>query len=496
MPLFRASSSQVAGHRFYNRRLTAALTTGKVGLEEDPKRAQDIATALSIALALVGVVIMLIASIIKPVGQVGTSLIVRDLDTGALYVRVGETLYPALNLTSARLIANRPDNPEEVKSSALAQYPVGPLVGIPGAPNWSITSPKQDHARWAVCDTTADNPNAAPTVTALAGTLSPEGRTKELAEGQAVLMRYDATTYAVWGSVRSPVDTADRATALAVGVDAATMKTRRMSRALFDAIPATPPLRVPVIPGAGSPSPWPIAPGVVVGSVVQVQDPTGGTEFFVVTEQGVQKISPLVASLIRGANAYGATVTTTVPTDKLTGVPSAHVLDVDYYPQNRLTFTDPATTGVTCVTWDKASGEKRATTAILAGRTLPLTENQQRFVTVLTRDDRNDPQATTANQTWVGPDAAALFRLTSMDPMATSKESLWWLAPNGVRFGVPFDNISIQALGVDISAADQAPWAMVQGYAPGPALTQANAMVKQDTLRPGVAPQPLPKPAN
>lgn len=47
-------------------------------------------------------------SFIKPAGSIGTSKIVADQDSGAIYVRVNETLYPALNLSSARLIAGRP----------------------------------------------------------------------------------------------------------------------------------------------------------------------------------------------------------------------------------------------------------------------------------------------------------------------------------------------------------------------------------------------------
>lgn len=488
MAVNRASSSQAGGYLFFLRRLGAAQLTGDASLEEDPHREQMLAVATSLVIGVVLVIIMVVASWVKPVGSVGNSLILRDLDTGAQFVRVGDTLFPVLNLTSARLIAGKADNPDPVKSSAMSKYATGPLVGIPGAPNWPITSPLQDRSRWAICDSLGDNPLAAPTVTALAGALSPDDRSHVLPEGQAILMHYAGSTYAVWGSVRSPIDTTDRATALAVGVDISTAKPRAMSRALLNAIPATPPLRIPVIPNAGAPSQWNIAPGVVIGSVLQIEDPSGGTEFFVLTEQGVQKVSPLVASLVRGSNAFGAATAIKVSTDRLAGVPAAHVLDVDYYPQNRLSFVDPATNGVTCLSWEKASGEKRSTTNILVGRTLPLTDEQQKLIVKLTRDDR---RGTTADQVWVAQDAAALFRVTGMDPAAATKESIWWLAPNGVRFGIPFDKATWDALGLDMNAADQAPWPMVQPYAEGPLLSRTNAEVKQDTLAPGRAPLPL-----
>ena len=50
-------------------------------------------------------------SFIRPAGSVGASKIIADQDSGALYVNVGDVLYPALNLSSARLIAGQADEP-------------------------------------------------------------------------------------------------------------------------------------------------------------------------------------------------------------------------------------------------------------------------------------------------------------------------------------------------------------------------------------------------
>ena len=86
-----------------------------------------------------------------PGGVGGAGKILADQNSGALYVRVGDKLYPALNLSSARLIVGEPANPERVRRSEIDAHPRGPLVGIAGAPqDMSPTSPGR--SSWLVCD--------------------------------------------------------------------------------------------------------------------------------------------------------------------------------------------------------------------------------------------------------------------------------------------------------------------------------------------------------
>ena len=54
--------------------------------------------------------------------------------SGALYVRVGDTWHPVLNLASARLVAGTDINPQPVRESEFTHVKRGPLLGIPGAP--------------------------------------------------------------------------------------------------------------------------------------------------------------------------------------------------------------------------------------------------------------------------------------------------------------------------------------------------------------------------
>ena len=70
-----------------------------------------------------------------------------------MYVRVGERLYPALNLASARLIAGEPQNPVRVRRSEIDSMPRGAMAGIPGAPMTSMTATQPETSSWLVCDT-------------------------------------------------------------------------------------------------------------------------------------------------------------------------------------------------------------------------------------------------------------------------------------------------------------------------------------------------------
>ena len=82
-------------------------------MESEPGRREWMAMLAGMSIVAVLCLGALFWSFIRPAGSAGESKIVADQDTGALYVRVDDTLYPALNLSSARLIAG-----EAVESGA------------------------------------------------------------------------------------------------------------------------------------------------------------------------------------------------------------------------------------------------------------------------------------------------------------------------------------------------------------------------------------------
>ena len=102
MPLNLSNRDQNSGHLFYNRRLRAAITRFSVRMKHDDRK-QQAAVALSIVLVVIGVGWMALLHFMKPAGLIGESAIIGDRDTGAVYAKINGRLYPALNLTSARL---------------------------------------------------------------------------------------------------------------------------------------------------------------------------------------------------------------------------------------------------------------------------------------------------------------------------------------------------------------------------------------------------------
>ncbi len=481
MPLNLSNRDQNSGHLFYNRRLRAAITRFSVRMRHDDRK-QQAALVLSLVFVLLGCGWMALLNVLKPHGLVGQSAIVGNRDTGALYARLDGRLYPALNLSSARLATGSAAAPAWVKAGEIAQHPTGPMIGIAGIPDDLPVSGNPVSA-WAVCDTAPVRGQAeATTVTAIAGELSTQ-RAEPMGTSRALLATHRGQTYLVWNGQRSRIDPADRAITFNLGLDPAAVHPVEMSNALFDAMPAAEPLVVPVIPETGTPSRW--LPESVVGQVLHTQDAGGQVSgFYVLLPGGIQKITEFVADLLRTADSHGATTPLLVSPDRLVDIPQVEVLGVGFYPTGKLAFVDPNTDPVSCVSWKKLSTDPQATITVWTGRGLPTPPSLDSHIVALVRDAR-DPESVEAQQTLILPGAANFVATTSGAPAADTRESLYWVSPQGVRYGIEWQQDTLAALGIDPRRAVQAPWPMVRTFAPGPAISKAAALVARDTI--GVA---------
>ena len=478
MPLSLSNRDQNSGHLFYNRRLRAATTRFSVRMKHDDRK-QTAALALSMVLVAIVAGWMMLLNVLKPTGAVGDSAIIGDRDSGAIYARIDGRLYPALNLTSARLATGSAGEPTWVKPAEIAKYPTGPLVGIPGAPA-AMPVNRGAISAWAVCDT-AGRPRSGdkPVVTSIAGPLAGGGRAAPLPDDAGILVTFEGNTYVIWGGKRSQVDPASRAVTLSLGLDPGVTPPVGISRALYDAMPATEPLRVPDVPEAGTPSTW--ISGSQVGAVLQSQTAGGGKQFYVLLPDGVQKINSFVADLLRSANSYGSTAPRVVAPDVLVNIPQVNPLAVDYYPTKRLNFVDTAANPTTCVGWEKGSTDPQARVVIYNGRGLPVLASMDNRIVHLVRDDRA-PASVVANQVLVLPGAANFVTSTSGVITSDSRESLFWVSDNGVRFGIVSDEETLRALGLDPAMAVQAPWPLLRTFAAGPALSREAALLARDTV--------------
>jgi type VII secretion protein EccB len=490
VPLNLSNRDQNSGHLFYNRRLRAAITRFSVRMKHDDRK-QQAAVALSIVFVFIGVGWMALLHIMKPAGLVGQSAVIGNRDTGAIYAKINGRLYPALNLTSARLAVGNAAAPAWVKAAEIAKYPTGPMIGIPGVPD-SLTVTASAASAWSVCDTAPTRGSGtAPLVTSIAGELSTAGRAAPMGRGQAVLAVHKGETYVIWGGQRSRINPTDRSVTFNLGLDPGTTYPIEISNALFDAMPSTEPLVVPSIPEPGTPSKW--LPGSTVGSVLETRDANGAvTGFYALLPDGVQKITSFVADLLRTADAQGSATPILVSPDKLVHIPVVDALDVGYYPSGKLNFVDTAINPVTCVTWQKQYTDPQAAIVVYSGRGLPVPISMDSRLVHLVRDDRS-LDSVEADQALVLPGAANFVATTSGVVTSESRESLYWVSPQGVRYGVQWDDRTLQALGLDPRSAVQAPWPILRTFAAGPAISRDSALLARDTVAGGGAVAPIPE---
>ena len=490
MPLNLSNRDQNSGHLFYNRRLRAAITRFSVRMKHDDRK-QQAAVALSIVLVVIGIGWMALLHVMKPSGLVGQSSIIGDRDTGAVYAKINGRLYPALNLTSARLAVGSAGSPTWVKANEIAKYPTGPIIGIPGAPD-SLPVTASAVSAWSVCDAAAARGSGtAPVVTAIAGQLSPTAGRSRWAPTQAILATHKGATYVIWRRPTVP---------------------HRPGGPIGDIQPRPRPrgdlpdrnLQCPVRRHALNGTPCTACDSGVVGprragclvrswaGCWRPVTPTAPSTASMCCCRTACRKSPASSRTCCGPRIQqGSTTPTLVAPDKLIQIPVVDVLDVDYYPSEKLDFVDTAANPATCVGWQKQSGDPQARITIFTGRGLPVPIGMDSRLVRLVRDDR-DPNSAEAQQTLVLPGAANFVTTTSGVATADSRESLYWISPQGVRYGIQSDHATLQALGLDPRLAVQAPWPIVRTFATGPAIGRDAALVARDAVTGGGAVAPIP----
>ncbi|WP_409429315.1 type VII secretion protein EccB [Mycobacterium sp. SMC-11] len=488
-----STRTQMTGYQFLARRTAMALTRWQVRMEVEPGRRQSLAVVASVSAAAVVCLGALLWSFLSPSGQMNESPIIADRDSGALYVRVGDTIYPALNLASARLIAGRADNPHKVRSTQIAEQPHGPLVGIPGAPS-DILPTTPSTSSWLICDTVANVQGVGAvtpvTVTVIDGAPELNSRRRVLDGPDAVVLRYGNDSWVVRQGRRSRIDAADRAVLLPLGLTPEQVDhARPMSQALFDALPVGPELAVPFVPDAGHPPAFPNAPGPV-GMVFTTPQLAGPQQYSVVLMNGVQTVSPVVARILQNAGATGGGAPAVVTPQDLAKMPVVTGLDLSAYPDGPLQVVDIKENPSTCWWWERSTGDSRARVQVVSGPTIPVSQKQMnRVVSLVKTNDANVPEA---DRVYFGSGYGNFVAVTGNDPDASTRESLWWISASGVRFGIPGDD-ERKALGL-VGEPALAPSVALRLLAHGPTLSRQDALVRHDTLPTDMSPAELAVP--
>lgn len=448
----------VEAQSFARRRLLTAFVSGAPGGREleptKPMRAVVTGVLLSVLVVLAGVVTRMLNPGL-PAGWDNNRLIVAD--SGARYVSVQGTLYPVLNLTSARLLVPSDFAVVKAKDAKLANVPRGATVGIPGAPDALPLPDALVGDGWLSCidgdgarTTILSNGPVARAVGAEQAAIDRAVASNEQAP-PAVLVEVEGQEYLVAEGRRHLVPQESRDAVLRA-LALATAQPWPVSGDWLSLFPPGADLEALLLPGAGEELPMGVGapPGAKVGAVLRVTDvPTAGVAAWVIDAEG--KLSPLSDVAL---NLYRLGSGTRVGPDiETTGAQIAGLATGDTFAPKDWPSALPeiATTDAVCA--------RLSTAGVLDGDApVQLVPTEQQVI------------AGEGNHVYVDGNAGAIVQ-----PIAGGADAVGWvnlIDASGTAFPVPSNpDIVITRLGYTVEQVVRVPQEWLRLFATGPALS-------------------------
>jgi type VII secretion protein EccB len=462
---------QVSGWRFLLRRVEHAIVRRDTRMFDDPLQFYSRAVSAGIVIAVVICLGAALLAYFKPLGKRGSDTLLVDRTTNELYVVIPGTdqLRPVYNLTSARLVLGNAGTPVAVKSDELNRMSKGQPIGIPGAPY--ATPVGGANSMWTLCDTVAKPESVAPEVktSVIVQPLLPDASVGPMRADEAALVSYENDTWLVTDTGRHEIDLADRALTSAVGIPV-TSKATPISEGLFNALPNAGPWRLPTIPRFGEPNTLGLPPNMVIGAVFKALT-EDGEQHFVVLPDGVAQINGTTAAALRATNSFGFVTPPSVEASTVARITEqVFVSPLPDAPLDILLREDAPTL---CWAWQREPGDQGPKTTVITGRHLPIAPSA-----MSTGIDQIGGDAT------VYIDGGKYIRLQSPDPRYG--ESLYYIDPQGVRYGLPDEQTGST---IGLNAPVTAPWQVVSLLVDGPVLSKQAALLEHDTLPPNPNPR-------
>jgi type VII secretion protein EccB len=371
-------------------------------------------------------------------------------------------------------VLGNPAEPTGVKSNELSKLPKGQSVGIPGAPYATPVS-SDSSSVWALCDTVtrADTINPGVQTSVLAMPLVIDAAVNPILPSETLLATYQGKDWIITVKGRHVTDLSNRSLTSALGIPL-NAKPTPISTAMFNAIPDAGSWVLPPIPGAGAPNTLGLPDELVIGSVFGVQT-VYGAQFFVVLPDGVARVNANSASVLRATESYGLVAIPSVVKSQAVRLPEREYPSP--LPDEPIKIVSRPNEPVLCWTWERKPGESGAAkTAVVTGRYLPIPPSAMNL---------GIKQIQGAATVYI--DGGKYVQLQSPDPRYG--ESLYYVDPEGVRYGIP-DGQTAASLG--LSSPKPAPWEIIRLLVDGPVLSKDAALLEHDTLPADPSPSKLP----
>ncbi|UXA18232.1 type VII secretion protein EccB [Mycobacterium sp. SMC-4] len=463
---------QVSGWRFLLRRVEHAIVRRDTRMFDDPLQFYSRAVTAGIVIAVLICLGAALLAYFKPLGKRGGDNLLVDRATNQLYVVLPDNgqLRPVYNLTSARLILGTNGTPVAVKSEELDRMPKGQPLGIPGAPYATPVSPSPE-SQWGLCDTVVKPQSIAPQVdsSVLITALALDNSVGPMRPDQGMLVTFNQQDWLVTAAGRHAIDMSDRAVTSAVGIPV-TARSAPISQGLFNALPDAGPWQLSDIAGAGAPNSVGLPPELVVGTVFKTVTESD-QQHYVVLIDGVAKVNDTTAAALRATNSYGLIEPPSMEPSAVSRIPEQ--VYESPLPDAAMTMLLRQDIPTLCWSWVREPGDQAPRTMVIAGRRLPLPPGAL---------NTGIDQINGDNTVYV--DGGQYVRLQAPDP--DFGESLYYVDPQGVRYGLP-DEDTARDLGLSVPRT--APWQVVSLLVDGPVLSKDAALVEHDTLPPNPNPR-------
>lgn len=473
MPSTPTTKSQVQAYRFVLRRMQSALVRRDSVMLHDPMRSHGRATLVGFLLGILGVVGFVIFGLISPSPSVPNSGIVIGKDSGTIYVVSNnpKTLTPTFNLASAKLLLMAQQQggggassgaPEVVPDSALENIPHNRRTGIVDGPQLLPSSSQRISDNWGVCDNLVINqnlpddlklPQSKLETTVFAGV---PNLGAELSTDSAIYTKADNGKYYLIyrlpnnpndpsaNTVRAEVSPNDTAVTAVFKLDNSLV--RPISIGLLNSIPPVTPLTAPRVPGNGTSTSFQrlASEGLHTGSVFKVNSAGGGSEVFVILQNGIQQVPAAVGDLIRTAQQGSGKTIPSVSPDEINGVPQIaasdqNALQVNTMPSVVPTVLDPAKSPTTCLGWDIVNNQPHTVVSVSAA--LP-TPKDAKLIDIGKPGPRGK-----IDHFYMPPGFGAVVQ-SATGPESFGKGPLGLVTDNGLQYGIP--NVqTLQGLGLD-----------------------------------------------